>query len=138
MIFKALSSLVSGIVSPVAGIFERREERKTVQERIKGKVALVKQQGASSVQLSDAEWEEISASNLGNSWKDEWVTVVFTSPVVAVLLGAIVAAFTGNTNLIDGTLAGIRALKTLGIDFDLIVSAVVFAAIGLKAWRATK
>ena len=52
------------------------------------------------------------------------------------MIGAVWNAFTANDRLLTGTLAGIKELNALGLNWDTLTTAVVFAAIGLKVWRA--
>lgn len=131
-----IGAIAGPIISGISGYFERKQKAKTAAASAQAKLAMKKETGDQNITLTDAEWESISARGLQDSWKDEYVTIIITSPIVGVLGGSVWYAFTGNQNLLDGTLNGIRELKELGLDFDVLTTAVVFAAIGLKLWRA--
>lgn len=132
-----LTSIASSVIAPVAGIFNKREERKQTKVLAEAKLSQAKLEGKTSVTLTDAEWESISVSKQNESWKDEYVTLVITSPIVLLLVGSIWLAFTGDARLLDGVTKGIEELKTIGVNMGLLMEAVVFAAIGLKLWRST-
>jgi len=44
-------------------------------------------------------------------------------------------AFTGDYRMMEGTLAGIQLLDSIGVDIGFIITAVVLAASGLSVWR---
>jgi hypothetical protein len=129
-----VTSLLTGIVSPIANIFAKKEERKTVKTQVEGKLALAKTNNKKQITLTDQEWESISASKQDTTWKDEYVTVIGTSPYLLIMIGAIFAAF-GYPELLTGTTNAITQLKDVGVDVGHIVEVVVYAALGLKLWR---
>tara|TARA_R110000822_G_C15254454_1_gene487666 strand:- start:78 stop:485 length:408 start_codon:yes stop_codon:yes gene_type:complete len=128
--------LIGTIVEKVGNYFTKKQETKTAKITGEAKLAMRKETGAQEIALTDAEWEAISAKGLTDSWKDEYVTLIITAPIVGVLVGAVWNAFTGNDKLLVGTLSGIRELGVLGLNWDTLTTAVVLAAIGLKMWRA--
>jgi hypothetical protein len=129
------TSALGAIASPIANIFIKKEERKTTKIQAEGKLALAKNNKEKEITLTDQEWESISASQQDTTWKDEYVTIIGTSPYVLIILGAILAAF-GKTELLTGTTAAIKQLKDVGVDVGHIVEVVVYAALGLKLWRS--
>lgn len=134
--FSGIFGGVGAIVTPVAKIFEVREQRKNNQATAQGKLALAKETGKQDIILTDAEGEAIMASNMANSWKDEYVTLIITLPIPLILLGALWDAFTEDSRVLEGTAAGLKALEELGMDYNFVLTAVVLSAIGLKMWRA--
>lgn len=128
--------LIGTIVSGVTSFFTKKQEIKAAKVSAAGKLAQAKQADGTKVELTDAEWEAIAVKGTESSWKDEYVTIIITAPIVGVLAGAVWNAFTGNDKLLVGTLAGIKELNALGLNWDTLTVAVVFAAIGLKVWRA--
>ena len=125
----------SSLISPVTDFFVKREERKQLKVTTAAKLQLAKQSGEHDITLTDAEWESLSIQKQDSSWKDELITITFMLPIICIFLGSIWAAFTDNSALLDGTVAGIEALKVLGLDFDYLTTAVVLAGIGIKATR---
>jgi len=125
---------LSRIVSPIAGVFTAKTRRKQANEEGLNKIQQAKVDGTNTLNLTDAEWEAVNANSQDGTWKDEYVTVVCTSPYVFIFLGAIVAAF-GNDQLLAGAMTGVTKLEGIGIDVGHLCEVVVYAAVGLKLWR---
>ena len=134
--FSAITSLLSGLVSPVTNLIGKVQDRKKAAETLQGKIAMAKQQGEQSITVTDAEWENLAVNKIDSSWKDEYVTIIITFPLVGILGGALWLAFTGDARLLDGIKAGIAELQALGMDYGTLLKAVVLAALGLKLWRS--
>ena len=130
-----IGQILGTLVAPVAGIFREREKRKVAKVVAEGKLAEAKLHNAGMVTMTDQEWESISARGLNDTWKDEYVTIVITSPIVMLLTGGVWQAFTGDPRLLEGVMNGIASLSMLGVDFGFLMTTVVLAAVGLKAWR---
>ena len=128
-------SAISGAVKGVTDLFNKKTERKTARDAGRAKLALAKQNGDQEVTLKDAEWESLSVEKSGETWKDEYVTVLITLPLVAILCGGVYFAFTGDDRLLTGTIEALAQLKELGVDMGELMYIVVIAAVGLKAWR---
>lgn len=126
---------LGAIVSPIANIFIKKEERKTTKIQAEGKLALAKNNNEKEITLTDQEWEAICASKQDTTWKDEYVTVLGTSPYLLIVVGAILAAF-GYPEILTGITSAIKQLKEVGVDVGHIVEVVVYAALGLKLWRS--
>lgn len=129
--FNPLSSLIGGVV----GIFEKKQQRKADKEKAEAKLKQSKVTNAHEVTLTDAEGEAILASGLNDSWKDEYVTIVITAPIVMIIAGVAYFAFTGDDRLLDSGISSIQALNQAGVDMGFLMNAVVLSAIGLKIWR---
>jgi hypothetical protein len=130
-----LTNLLNLITGPLTNLGRSIVERKTNKDNLEAKIAIVKSTDATQVTLTDAEWESISKQLELDSWKDELATVVVLYPLVGIMLGSVVAAFTGDTRLLTGTVDGIKALKEVGIDMSELMLIVVLAAVSLKCWR---
>ena len=127
-----LSGLLGNVVKPVANVFAKREERKHASVMVEGKIAAAKVAGANEVNLSRAEWESLAVGQLKDSWKDEYITLIVTSPLVMIILGAVYFVFTGDTRLIDAATLAIAKLAEVGIDMGSLMLPVVLAAIGIR------
>ena len=130
-----LTGIISGILTPVAAVLSKRIERKQARDTIKGKAVLAKQKGDTSITLEDAEWEVVVASQMRDSWKDEYALLLITSPYVCIVIGAIYAAFTGDTKLLEGSTAALAAMALLGVDWGELLLIVILSSFGLKFWR---
>ena len=131
-----MKSILGALIGPVATIFTKRVERKIAKDELRHKAAVAKQADATQITLTDAEWEIVKASTESSSLKDEYVTILGTWPLAGIMLGALVAAVTGDREILDGTVEGIRILNEVGVPMPEIMTGVVFAAIGLKLWRS--
>lgn len=129
--FNPITALVSGVV----GIFEKKQARKANKEQAEAKLKQSKVTNAHEVTLTDAEGEALLAEGLVDSWKDEYVTIVVTAPIVMIIVGVTYFAFTGDDRLLDSGIGSIKALKESGVDMGFLMNAVVLSAIGLKIWR---
>lgn len=130
-----IKEFLGSLVEPVANIFVKREERKAVTEQANAKISLAKVNNEKEVTLTDQEWEAIAVSKQDSTWKDEYVTIIGTSPYVLIIIGAVSAAF-GDDLLLKGILSAIEQLNGIGVDVGHITEVVVYAALGLKLWRA--
>ena len=130
----SIGEIISGVLKPVASVFNKRSERKQNQDSIKGKLAQSKQDDATKVELTDAEWETVNQALQGQSWKDEYATVSIISIVNAIVIGGVLSAF-GYPELIDGMVIALKTLAELGLEIGFLITAVVLAAIGMKVWR---
>ena len=128
-------SILTLAVKPLTSVYEAYLGRKKTKDSLKSKAALAKQTDGTNVTLTDAEWELASKQMEDQSWKDEYVTIVITSPLVGILGGAVYHSFTGDPRLLEGVMAGIEAIGTLDINMGLLMEIVVLAAVGLKIWR---
>ena len=127
------TTVLGGIISPVAKVFEKREDRKRAVGEIKAQGAAAEIDGKVAVSLSKAEWEIISKKAETDTWKDEYITLLVTSPLLIIFIGNIVAAFGFGTELLEANKASMEAMKELGIDLGELMLWTVLAAIGIKA-----
>ena len=133
-----LSSLFGVVTKPLADFLTVRQQAKANAESAKAKIAMAKQDGETQLQLSAAEWEAISKQNEAGSWKDEYVTLVITSPFVLLFISSVISAWTGDARYVDAVSAGIDSLKGLGVDMGELMTIVVFAAVSIKGVERLK
>ena len=130
------ASIIPTIVKPITDLFAKRVERKVNQDSIKGKAAMAKLSGETQITLTDAEWEIAKANAESGSWKDEWITLVMTAPVALIIAGSLMdGTGWGNGGIVLGAVAGINALNSVGVPMGELMTATVFAGLGLKLWR---
>ena len=137
-VLTAIGTIFSGLTKPLSDAYSAYTARKAAKDTAEAKLKMAKQSGDFNIQLSNAEWEAISKRNESGTWKDEYVTLIITSPFVLLFLSAVASAWTGDTRFIDSANAGIQALKGLGVDLGDLMAVVVFAAVGLKSIGAIK
>lgn len=123
------------LIGPVTSFLGKRSDRKQAKETATAKLQMAKVTGKQDLQMTDAEWEAMSLATQNDSYKDEYLTVVITSPILLIIVGSVYGAWTGDPRIMDGTLAALAALKDLGIDMGELMYVVVLAGVGLKVWR---
>lgn len=128
-----VKDVVSGIAAPVVDAYKVNQDRKSTREQAELKLKTAKLNGQKELALTDAEWESILANKTDSTWKDEYVTIVITSPIVLFLLGGIISVTLNITAPMDAITTGITAIKDLGVDMGELMIPVVWAAVGLKA-----
>jgi hypothetical protein len=74
---------------------------------------------------STADWERIMAEASKNSWKDEWLTIVFSIPLILVFIPSMVGHIQ----------SGFDALATLPTWYHEILMVIVLASFGVKAGK---
>lgn len=94
-------------------------------EKLRGKVAYekAKTQRAENSEGRDHEWEMESIRNSG--WKDEWVLVVLSIPMILSFVPYTVAY----VNM------GFAALEQTPVWYRVVVASVYLATFGLRLWR---
>jgi hypothetical protein len=128
-------SPISSVVNGVVDIFKTKQERKKLAEKAKAKLNQSVQDGNQETVVTDAEWEAISASKQDTTWKDEYITIVITSPIVMMIGGAITFVFFDDIRLLTSATEALKALESSGIDMGFLMEATVLAGLGLKIWR---
>lgn len=76
-----------------------------------------------------ASWDQIQASNSNNSWKDEYLTILFTLPLIVMFT----AAALGYNDVVENIKYAFIVLKTeVPEEYWYILSAIVAASFGVK------
>ncbi|CAM0053541.1 hypothetical protein VPHD478_0038 [Vibrio phage D478] len=121
-----IGSAISGIVSPITGMIQKRDDNKT-------KVKLSQVERIKNAEDSAAELEKVFAENAGNgSWKDEYVTLIISLPIPVLFFSVLYSAFTGEPAAAEAAKAGVEALKDLLPDYNDLLMMVCLAAIGIR------
>jgi hypothetical protein len=126
---------ISAIASVIGGVFEKREDRKKVKISLAGKLALQKDGNTAQSQFNDQEIDMLSKINEGESWKDEYLTVIITMPIPVLFISVFIGVLIGNPLLIDAAMKSIDAIKTLIPDYGTLIGVTVAAGLGIRAWK---
>lgn len=129
-----LKELVLTLFKPVAEIFKAREARKLAKETAAAKLKQASADQAHTLELNKDEYEAVATKALGETWKDEYVTVSVVSILNLVVAGGLAAAF-GHPEVLQGVGIALTALGEQGVDMGLILEATIFAGIGLSVWK---
>lgn len=128
-------SAITSLFQPLADAYRANQDRRAAKETAIVKIQQTQLEDANKITLTDAEWEALAVANLNASWKDEYVTIIITFPILGLMFGGLWAAFTGSQAVIEGVAIGLTSLASVGVDMGFLMNAVVLAAIGLKVWR---
>ena len=128
-------SIAQGIISPIAGIFKAKEQRKQVIGTIRAQSQANEVDGKVQVTLSRAEWELASKMAESGTWKDEYITLLITSPILSIFIGTLVSAFGFGDEILTANTEALKMLKEVGVDMGDLMLYTVLAAIGIKAVR---
>ena len=83
--------MLSSILGPVGNLASSYMENKTEAQRGKTAIAKAKAEAEAKVMVSaatsTAEWEKIMAKGSQDSWKDEWLTILFSIPLCLAFCG---------------------------------------------------
>lgn len=126
---------ILNVVGFIKDLYVARQEQKTNRELAQAAVKKASVEGQTQIELTTAQWESLAIAQTANSWKDEYVTIIITSPIALLLIGGLVGAFTGDTSVLLGVSTGVAAIEATGVDMGFLMTAVTLAAIGLKFIR---
>lgn len=77
---------------------------------------------AERAQAGEIEWDKIAATGMENSWKDEWLTILFSIPLV-------MCFFPG---LVDYVVAGFAALDKTPDWYQWAIGVIIAASFGYR------
>lgn len=129
-----LKEILGAVVAPITKIVARRQERKAAKESARQKLAQAAQDSEYKLEFNDQELEAVQTKGLGESWKDEYVTVSVVSIINLIVFGGILSAF-GYPQTLEGVAVAMNAITAAGVDLGFIMEATIMAAIGLSIWR---
>jgi hypothetical protein len=122
-----VGSLLNKVAPAVAGYYQRKLELKyTLREKkLEGKIALEQRKIdlAAQSEQRDHEWEQLMIHNSG--WKDEWVLILLSIPLVLVFIPQTQGA----------VLEGFKVLGMTPQWYQWMVVVIFLAIYGIRAWR---
>ena len=122
-----IAQFIGPIASIAGGWLQGKADVKAAEAKLKLTEAEAKAKIMLSKETSIADWERIMAQGSQNSWKDEWLTILFSIPLVLVFLGD-----TGRQVVADG----FAALETMPDWYQYTLGVIVAASFGVRS--ATK
>lgn len=127
-----LTGIFNVIAAPIANAYKSRQKRKQANERAQAKIQYAKQDNDYKLELNEDEWEALSKKNEGGTWKDEYVTILITSPIALLFIAAAASVLTGDNIYLEAVNKGIESIKALGVDLGELMYIVVLAAVSIK------
>jgi len=122
-----IGQLLGPITNIVGGIVQGKMEQKAAETKAKVAKAEAQAQIMLSQATSEADWEKVMAEGSRDSWKDEWLTILFSVPLVL--------AFCGEWGR-DIVADGFTALNAMPDYYRYTLGAIVSASFGIRG--ATK
>ena len=127
-----IKAIFDTVASPISKAYQSKQKRKQSAESAKAKIQLAKQTSEFKLELNDDEWEALSKKNENETWKDEYVTIIITSPFVLLFVASIISGWTGDMRYLDAVNLGISNIKDLDVDLGKLMYLVVLAAVSIK------
>jgi len=104
-------ALIAPVSNLVGGYLKNKaEEKQAVHER---KLEVIKH---------EANWDNIQASNSGNSWKDEWLTLLFSVPLVMAFI----------PEAVPYVIEGFNALESMPEWYRVYLGVIMAASFGVR------
>jgi len=123
--------MIQALIGPVASLagswLQGKADRHAAATNLQLVEAEAKATILKSAATSEADWERIMAQGSQNSWKDEWLTILFSIPLVLVFFGD-----TGRQVVANG----FAALETMPDWYQYTLGVIVAASFGVRS--ATK
>jgi len=122
-----IQALIGPLTELAGGWLKGKADKQAAESKLKLTEAETKSKILLSKETSVADWERIMAQGSQTSWKDEWLTILFSIPLVLVFLGD-----TGR----DIVANGFSALETMPDWYQYTLGVIVAASFGVRS--ATK
>jgi len=124
---------IVAVASVVGGFFNKREESKQLERSINGKIAIQKNDNQTQVVFNEQEIDVISKRNEGNTWKDEYLTIVMTSPLITTYVGVLIGVLLARPDIIDAVTQANKAFSELVPNYQELLTLTIVAGLGLRA-----
>jgi len=134
--WSAVSGIVSGVIGPFVGYFQRKAEIRLAEHQ--ARLAIVVAQGERQATLAmaglaaDQQWEASMAEQAATGYKDEYVLALLSVPLIMCFVRT--QSFDGPGIVADG----FAALSGTPAWYQGIVVAVLLATYGIRAWRRSQ
>ncbi len=122
-----IQALIAPLTELAGGWLKGKADKQAAEAKLKLTEAEAKAKIMLSKETSVADWERIMAQGSQTSWKDEWLTILFSIPLVLVFLGD-----TGR----DIVANGFSAFETMPEWYQYTLGVIVAASFGVRS--ATK
>ena len=123
--------MIGQILGPVAGLASSWLDAKTTKQAAEAKLKLTEAEAKAKILLSEktsvADWERIMAEGSQSSWKDEWLVILFSIPLILVFTGE------WGRNVVA---EGFAALEVMPDWYQYTFGVIVAASFGVRS--ATK
>lgn len=108
--------IISGIVQLGQTWLEGKNKKEAARSYAEAKVLIKSAE-------SEGNWERIMAVNSGQSWKDEWLTLLFSVPMMLAFF----------PSMVEHVNAGFLALEAMPNWYQYTLSVIVAASFGVRS-----
>ena len=123
--------MIQALIGPLTELASGWLKGKADKQAAAANLALVEAEAKATIMksaaTSEADWERIMAQGSQSSWKDEWLTILFSIPLVLVFVGDTGREIVAN---------GFAALETMPEWYQYTLGVIVAASFGIRS--ATK
>ena len=119
--------IFSGIVNAVGGIASAWMRNKVEQTKAKGALNVAMEQRKTKMATGEIDWDQTMAEASKDSWKDEWLVLLFSVPLILAFCGDWGRAIVES---------GFQALETAPEWYRYTLGVIVAASFGFRG--ATK
>jgi len=109
--------MIGQIISAVGGLASSYIDGKTAVQKANAEIKLKQATG-------EIDWDLAAIQATENSWKDEWITLLFSIPLILAFMGD-----WGN----DIVQRGFTALETMPLWYQYSLGGIVSASIGIRS-----
>ena len=138
MIFKALTGgLLNNVINGISRYLNKKSEERATVAAIDAKVELARANHEARLELADHEIQVMRTQNSGDSWKDEYVTLLVSAPILVSILGVLTSIpYPDMGARLLFAASQIAEIMTGGtIDYAALWLIVVTVALGTKPFR---
>lgn len=122
-----IQALLGPVTELAGGWLKGKADAQAAANKLKIVEAEAKATIMKSAATSEAEWEKLMAQGSQNSWKDEWLTILFSIPLILSFCGE------WGRNIVED---GFIALQGMPEWYQYTVGVIVAASFGIRS--ATK
>ena len=123
--------MIQALIGPITQLAGTWLNGKVETKAAETRAMVAKSEAEAQIMLSratsEADWEKIMAQGSQNSWKDEWLTILFSIPLIRVFTGDWGRVVVAN---------GFTALETMPDWYQYTLGVIVAASFGVRS--ATK
>ncbi|HAF37966.1 MAG TPA: hypothetical protein DCG72_03195 [Gammaproteobacteria bacterium] len=120
--------MIGALIGPIAGLasswLQGKADKNAAEAQLKLSEAEAKAKILLSEKTSVADWERIMAEGSKTSWKDEWLTLLFSVPLIL--------SFTGQWGR-DAVFQGFAALEAMPMWYQYTLGVIVAASFGVRS-----
>ena len=109
-----------GVIGQIATTFL---EGRVAKQRGENQIKLAEAEAKAKILSSESDWERIMASNQAGSWKDEWLVLLFSVPLIL--------CFCGEWGR-DVVTSGFMALETMPTFYQAGLGAMIASSFAIR------